>query len=122
MSDEEMVKQLYLDLSKASINQDTDALNEILAEDYILVHMTGRNQSKQEYIRSVQKGELKYCRSIHESITVKIEGNTANIVGKTKTFASPFGMSSSWWRLKQEIKAEKRNDKWVIKESIASTY
>ena len=35
---------------------------------------------------------------------------------------SPFGMSKSWWRLKQEITLEKRDNQWVITHSKASMY
>ncbi|MBQ2640278.1 MAG: nuclear transport factor 2 family protein [Bacilli bacterium] len=122
MSDEEIIKKLYIELSEASVNKDIDKLNSILADDYILVHMTGMNQSKNDYIESVLSGELKYYESKHESIDVIINNDKAKVIGKTKTLASPFGSSKSWWNLKQEIELEKINDKWIIKKSIASTY
>lgn len=118
----EEIKQLYIDLCDASISQDIDKLNSILADDYVLVHMTGKRQSKEEYINSVVNGELKYFKSIHESIEVQIEGNTAKVVGKTRTLASPFGMSKSWWRLRQDLELEKINNEWKIVQSVASTY
>ena len=118
----EEIKQLYIDLCDACISQDIDKLNSILADDYVLVHMTGKRQSKEEYINSVVNGELKYFKSIHESIEVQIEGNTAKVVGKTRTLASPFGMSKSWWRLRQDLELEKINNEWKIVQSVASTY
>lgn len=120
--EEEIIKQLYIKLCDASINKDIDTLEEILANDYILIHMTGKRQTKQDYINSVVKGELKYFESIHESIDVKIDGNKASLVGKTKTLASPFGFGKSWWNLRQDIVFEKINGTWIIKESKASSY
>ena len=122
MSDNDLVKQLYIDLCDASINKDLDKLNEILADNYILVHMTGMNQTKEDYINSVKNGDLKYYESIHESIDVKIDNNKASVIGKTKTLASPFGISKSWWRLRQDLDLEKINGKWMIIHSVASTY
>ena len=122
MSDNDLVKQLYIDLCDASINKDLDKLNEILADNYILVHMTGMNQTKEDYINSVKNGDLKYYESIHESIDVKIANNKASVIGKTKTLASPFGISKSWWRLRQDLDLEKINGKWMIIHSVASTY
>lgn len=80
------------------------------------------HQSKEDYIASVRNEELKYYESKHESIDITIEGNKAKVIGKTKTLASPFGYTKSWWNLKQEIDLEKTNNKWLIKKSIASTY
>ena len=122
MEDRESVKELYIKLCDASINKDKDTLNEILADDYVLIHMTGKRQSKQDYINSVLSGELKYYESIHESIEVNIDGDKATIIGKTKTLASPFGFCKSWWKLRQDVLLEKVNDTWIIKQSKASSY
>lgn len=122
MSDKDIIKKLYIDLCEASINKDLKKLNEILSDNYILVHMTGMNQSKNDYINSVKNGELKYYENIHESIDINIKKDKAEVIGKTKTLASPFGMSKSWWRLKQNITLEKIDGKWLITKSIASTY
>ena len=118
----EEIKQLYIDLCDASISKDINKLRTILADNYVLVHMTGKRQSKEDYINSVINGELKYFESKHESIEVQIDGDTAKIIGKTRTLASPFSMSKSWWRLRQDLIVEKINNEWKIVSSIASTY
>ena len=120
--DIEIVKKLYIDLCEASIKKDINKLNEILADNYILVHMTGMNQSKKDYINSVLNGELEYYESIHEDIDISYKDGKVYLIGKTKTLASPFGMSKSWWNLRQDIIIEKINDKWKIVSSKASTY
>ena len=122
MTDKEIIKNLYIELCDASINKDLNKLDEILADDYILVHMTGMNQTKEDYINSVKNGELKYYESIHEDIEITIKDNKANVVGKTITLASPFRMHKSWWRLRQNLELEKIDGKWIIKHSKASTY
>ena len=122
MSDKELARKLYIDLCEASINKDLDKLDEILSDDYVLVHMTGMKQSKEDYIESVKNGELSYFETKHESIEVTINGNEATILGKTKTLASPFGSSKSWWNLRQDLKAKKINGKWMITFSKASSY
>lgn len=122
MNNEEIVKKIYTDLCQASIDKDIEKLNEILADNYILIHMTGMNQTKEDYIKSVENGELKYYDSIHESIEVSISEDKANVIGKTKTLASPFGFPKSWWNLRQDLVLKKINGKWQITHSIASTY
>ena len=122
MSDTDSIKQLYMDLCDASVHKDIDKLDEILADNYELIHMTGLHQSKEDYISSVKNGELKYYDSIHEEINVTINGDTASVVGKTKTLASPFGISKSWWNLRQDMIMKKIDSKWIITQSVASTY
>lgn len=122
MPDKELIRKLYIDLCDASINKDLDKLNEILSDDYILVHMTGMKQTKEDYIESVKSGELAYYKSRHESIDVNINGEEATIIGKTKTLASPFGLSKSWWNLRQDLKAKKIDGKWMLIYSKASSY
>lgn len=122
MTDKEIIRNLYIELCNASINKNVNKLDEILADDYILVHMTGMNQTKEDYINSVKNGDLKYYESIHEDIEITIKDNKANVVGKTITLASPFGMHKSWWRLRQDLELKKIDGKWIIKHSKASTY
>jgi len=121
-TDTEIIKKLYVDLCESSIKKDIERINELLSDDYILIHMTGMKQSKSDYINSVISGELKYYDAIHESIEVKLDNDIAYIIGKTKTLASPFGMNKSWWRLKQEMVVKKENGRWTIISSKASMY
>lgn len=122
MSDKELVRKLYIDLCEASINKDLIKLGEILSDDYVLVHMTGMKQTKEDYLDSVKSGELSYFESKHESIDVNVNGDYATIIGKTKTLASPFGTSKSWWNLRQDLKAKKIDGKWILMYSKASSY
>ena len=122
MKDEDQLKELYKVLCQASIDKDINTLKKILREDYILVHMTGKRQTKEEYINSVEQGELKYYESIHEEIIVEVKEDKAKIIGKTKTLASPFRTIKSWWNLKQELEAIKENGEWKLTHSIASMY
>ena len=122
MSDKELVRKLYIDLCEASINKDLIKLGEILSDNYVLVHMTGMKQTKEDYLDSVKSGELSYFESKHESIDVNVNGDDATIIGKTKTLASPFGTSKSWWNLRQDLKAKKIDGKWILMYSKASSY
>ena len=122
MSDKELVRKLYIDLCEASINKDLIKLGEILSDDYVLVHMTGMKQTKEDYLDSVKSGELSYFESKHESIDVNVNGDDATIIEKTKTLASPFGTSKSWWNLRQYLKAKKIDGKWILMYSKASSY
>lgn len=124
MIDEEACERLYRDLCDASMRKDAAGMAALLADDYVLVHMTGMRQGKQAYIQAVCDGTLNYYSTEHDSIDVDVadDGNTAAIRGRSRVNAAVFGGGRNTWRLQQRLKAEKRNGAWLLVESRASTY
>lgn len=51
MSDNDQIEALYREMYKAMVEKDTATLNRVHADNFVLTHMTGMHQSKQEYIR-----------------------------------------------------------------------
>ena len=49
-NDEFQLKQLYEEMWQALIKKDISTLEKIHADNFVLVHMTGRRQPKQEYL------------------------------------------------------------------------
>ena len=45
------------------------------SDDFVLTHMTGMHQSKQEYIRAIASGTLNYYSVEHEQMEIKVCGN-----------------------------------------------
>ena len=45
---------------RAMIEKDEAVLCEVLADDFVLVHMTGLRQDKNTYIRHIMNGTLNY--------------------------------------------------------------
>ena len=124
MTDEELCAQLYRNLCEASMRKDASAIDAVLADDYVLVHMTGMQQGKVAYIEAVCDGTLNYYSTEHDSIDVAIasDGAHARICGKSRVNAAVFGGGRHTWRLQQDLLAEKRNGTWLLVESRASTY
>ena len=50
MSDNDQIEALYREMYKAMVEKDTATLNRVHADNFVLTHMTGMHQSKQEYI------------------------------------------------------------------------
>lgn len=123
-TDEDALCVLYRDLSDASMRKDAAAIRSLLAPDYVLVHMTGMRQSREDYIAAVTDGTLNYFSTEHESIGIRIsaDGMHAAIHGCPLVNAAVFGGGRHTWRLQQDIRAEKCNGKWLLTESRASTY
>lgn len=124
MADEEICVQLYRDLCEASMRKDAHGMASVLADDYVLVHMTGMRQGKQAYIKAVCDGTLNYYSTEHDSIRVEVmpEGEKAAIHARSRVNAAVFGGGRHTWRLQQRLKAEKRNGTWLLVESRASIY
>jgi len=124
LSDKEACTQLYRDLCSASIAKDSQGIGAVLADDYVLVHMTGMRQGKSAYIAAVCDGTLNYYSIEHDSVTVQIadDGEHASIRGRSRVNAAVFGGGRHAWRLQQDLKARKEGGAWLLVESRASTY
>lgn len=124
LSDREACAKLYRDLCDASIRKDAAGMAAILADDYVLVHMTGMRQSARDYIAAVLDGTLNYFSAEHGSIEARIspDGTSATIRARSRVNAAVFGGGRHTWRLQQDLTARKRNGVWLLTESRASTY
>lgn len=124
MDERETVAQLYRDLCAHSIAKDADGLRALLAPEYRLVHMTGMEQSGEQYIAAVLDGTLNYYSSVHDSIDVQIaaDGKHATVCGCSRTMAAVFGGGRRTWRLRQDLEAVRRDGTWKLTASRASTY
>ena len=118
----EEIKELYIRMYEYMINKDKNGLNEILADSFVLKHMTGLRQSKEVYIDSILDGTLNYYSAIHENIDVDIKGEEAHLVGDSYVEAAVFGGGKSHWRLRQIIELIKKNGTWYMTSSKASIY
>lgn len=122
VSDRQAIEQAYKDLCEASARKDSAAISRVLAPEYVLVHMTGMKQSREQYIKAVLGGTLNYYEHQHERITVEQHGDKATLRGQTRVNAAVFGGGRHTWRLQQDMTLRKENGRWLITRSEASTY
>ena len=118
----EDIKSFYKQMYSAMIDKDEYALDRLHDESFVLVHMTGMRQPKQEYIRAILNGVLNYYSAEHEDIFVKIQNDTAELVGKSKVNAAVFGGGRHTWRLRLDMRLINKNGKWLFTYAKASTY
>lgn len=123
-TDREECIRLYEDLSEASIEKDEEWMSRLLADDYVLVHMTGMAQSKNDFIAAVMDGTLNYFGASHDKIEARVseDGAHAHITGMSRVDAAVFGGGRHTWPLKQDMEAERRDGRWLITTSTASMY
>ena len=122
MTDKKQIEALYREMYKAMIEKDTATLNRVHADDFVLTHMTGMHQSKQEYIRAIAGGTLNYYSAEHEQMDIKVDGNRATLIGRSRVNAAVFGGSRHTWRLQLHFNLVKEDDKWRFTAARASTY
>ena len=117
--------QFYAEMYQAMITKDTAALGEMLDDSFVLVHMTGMRQSKQEYLRAIENGTLNYysCEeTVLEKNREKDSEDRVHIIGKSLVNAAVFGGGRHTWPLQLDIDLVKKGNEWKITKIKASTY
>ena len=122
MDDKSQIEALYREMYKAMVEKDTATLNRVHADNFVLTHMTGMHQSKQEYIRAIAGGTLNYYSAEHEQMDFKVDGNHATLTGRSRVNAAVFGGGRHTWRLQLSFNLVKRDNRWLFTSASASTY
>ena len=121
-TDAQIAHALYQSMYRFMVERDVKRLGALLDDSFTLTHMTGLVQSKAEFLASIESGELRYFSAIEESCPVRVVRDSASARGRSLVEASPFGMRRSTWRLQQDLDFVKRDGRWLIAASVASTY
>ena len=122
MDDKKQIEQLYKQMYKAMIAKDIAALDSILAEGSVLIHMTGTRQPKKQYLHEIENGTLNYYSVEDDEISITVNGTTAEMTGRSRVNAAVYGGGRHTWRLQMKSKLSKTNGRWQFVESKASTY
>lgn len=112
----------YQALYQAMMDKDTRALEELLDDAFVLIHMTGMRQPKDVFIRCVADGTLNYYSAQHEHISVQLDGDVAHLIGQSRVNAAVFGGGRSTWRLQLRMQLKQKAGRWVFTGARASTY
>ena len=122
LSDEEQIRNCYKEMYRAMTAKEASALSKVLDDSFVLIHMTGLRQTKEQFINAVLDGTLNYYSYSHENMPIEIDGDTARLKGQTKVLAAVFGGGKHTWQLQQECILKKINGVWKITLSKASVY
>ncbi|MCM1176027.1 MAG: nuclear transport factor 2 family protein [Acetatifactor muris] len=122
MDGKEKIEDCYRRMYRGMIDKDRGLLSEVLGRSFVLVHMTGMRQPKEEFIRAVENGTLNYFSADHQHMETEIQGDRAKLTGQSVVSAAVFGGGRSTWRLQLKLALIKDADTWRIVEAKASTY
>jgi hypothetical protein len=121
MEDKQKILTVYQQIDDAMINNDTQSLDNILDNNYVLVHMTGYHQPKREWLEQIENEQMKYFKTMPQKTTISIDGNKATLVcDTTKIDARIYGFRTIW-SMKMEMHFEKRGENWCPVNAIATS-
>ena len=122
MTEEQQISSLYERMYTAMIAKDEAVLREVHAEDFVLVHMTGMHQNREQYIRAIMDGTLNYYSAETEDLQISVNGDEATLRGRSRVNAAVFGGGRHTWRLELLFRLRKERGAWRFTRSEASTY
>lgn len=122
MDEKERIENAYRAMYEAMVKKDRDSLSAVLEDGFVLLHMTGMQQSKDAFIRAVEDGTLNYYSAVHEHFDIAVHGDLAELIGQSVVNAAVFGGGRHTWRLQLACKLKKYNNHWKITEARASTW
>ena len=104
------------------IRKDTQGLRGLMAEDYYLEHMTGVRQTCEEFLAGLLAGTFNYYSAEHDAIVVRVNGDYAEMIGRSRVMAAVYGGGKKRWRLQGDFTLRKEEGAWKLTSSRASTY
>ena len=116
------IEQLYREYWRCMIDKDVGGLRAMMADDYVLTHMTGARQSADAFLRGLSRGTFHYFSAEHDAIDVTLHGGTAEMVGRSRVEAAVYGGGRHLWRLRGDFTLRKEAGAWKLVRSEASTY
>ena len=122
MDEEEKITELYKDYWNYMIEKNIEGLRGLMSSDYYLYHMTGIKQTVDEFLNELKNGIFNYYSVEHDDIIVKVYGDEATMIGKSRVVAAVYGGGKGSWRLQGDFTLRKENDTWKLTSSKASTY
>lgn len=115
------VHTLYGQLHAQMVSADTAGLSTLLTDDFHLIHMTGYDQPRAQWLADIQSGRMRYFSSTEEEVTVHIDGDTARLRGRNRVSAEIWGARGTW-PLQLDAQLVRRRGQWQISVAVASTY
>ena len=122
MGVKEQIEACYQQMYRGMVEKDRTLLSEVLADTFVLIHMTGMRQSKETFIRAVESGTLNYYSADHQRMDTEIHGDTAELVGRSVVNAAVFGGGRNTWHLQLRLKLIRTGGVWKVTEAKAATY
>ena len=111
-TEEKEVYSAYEAINTAMIKKDRTAMERYFDEKLIFTHMSGKKQTREEFIGEIMDGTLNYFKVDTKDYSINVDGDTARMKVTHTLTAKVYGISGSW-TLGGENTYKKRNGIWI---------
>ena len=111
-TDEQAVLYQQARYCQAMTEADTETMRGITSPDMIFSHMSGRQQTREEYFADIAGGNLQYFKIGIENPVVSINGNYASVSYTSVLNANAYGARGTY-RIDGTHWYEKQNENWI---------
>ena len=101
----------FINFLKAIIKKDKSGMESLLDPSFVLVHMSGKEESKNQFISDVIGGVLNYFHSKIINPIIKLNNNSAEMTADVNLDAKVYGMKGNWTLHSKNI-FQKKNGRW----------
>ena len=111
-TEEKEVYSAYEAINKAMIEKDRAAMELYFDENLTFTHMSGKKQTREEFIGEIMDGTLNYFKVDTKDYSINVDGDTAHMKVTHTLTAKVYGIIGSW-TLGGENTYKKRDGIWV---------
>ena len=111
-ADEQAVLYQQARYCQAMTEADTETMRKITSPDMIFTHMSGRQQTRDEYFADIADGNLQYFKIGIENPVVNINGSYASVSYTSVLNANAYGVRGTY-RIDGTHWYEKQNENWI---------
>ena len=97
---------------QAMTDADIDTMRELVSEDMVFTHMSGMQQTREEYFADVADGSLNYFTIGIADPVIGVDGDKAQITYTSVLNANAYGARGTY-RMKGTHHYEKRDSAWI---------
>ena len=116
-SEEGIILNRYKEMLTAMVDKDEAKLMEVIKDGTTFTPMSGKTQTKEEYIADIVSRRLDYKSYTIEHPEVTIEGNKAILKARVSLTANAYGAYGTY-PFNVTAYFEKINDKWLYRNSF----
>ena len=98
---------------QAMTDADIDTMRELVSEDMVFTHMSGMQQTREEYFADVADGSLNYFTIGMADPVIKVDRDKAQITYTSVLNANAYGARGTY-RMKGTHHYEKRDGAWIV--------
>lgn len=111
-ADEQAVYETWRRINDAMIDKDRETLEALYADDRNFVHMSGKTQTKDQYLDELMDGTLNYYHTDLKGIEISVNGDQASLEDTSMFRARVYGMSGIF-PMHTKARFTKINGQWI---------